>query len=136
MAQLFSLGVYTTMKSAIIFALCCSLFVGCRTHDSTASRGPATPESFTKKIEQLNLQEKRVEQLAARWSHSSPEFLASIHAGQVAWADFLRVEPEQRAKLAANGIVLDEKYYRMQEQFLDAFSNQLQSIEDLMAKTP
>ena len=124
------------MKPVIILALCCSLFAGCRTADSTSSKVPATPESFTKRVEQFNLQEERIEQLAARWPHSSPEFLASIHDIRVAWAEFLRVEPEQRAKLAANGIVLGEEYYRGEEQIIDALSSQLQLIEDLMAKTP
>jgi hypothetical protein len=124
------------MKTAIILALCCSLFAGCRTDHSTSSRVLATPESFAKKIEQFNLQEERIEQLAAHWPESSPKFLDSIHAIRISWADYLRVEPEQRAKLAANGIVLGEEYYQGQEQIIDALSRQLQLIEELMSKKP
>jgi hypothetical protein len=128
------------MKSAILLALCCSLFAGCRIDNPPSSKVPATPESFAKKVEQVNLKVEHIVQHADRWPKSSAEFLASIHAMRDAWTEYLRVEPEQRAKLAAisatNGVVFGEQYYRMQEQFLDGFSSMLQQTEDLMVKTP
>ena len=124
------------MKTTIILALCCSLFAGCRTGDPASSRVPATPESVAKRTEKLTAQQERIEQLAIRWPHSSPDILSSIHAGRTAWADYLRAEKKQRTSFAASGIVLDAEYYRLQEQLLEGFSQQWQQIEDLLAKTP
>ena len=124
------------MKTTIIVVLCCSLLAGCRTGDSTSSRASATPESVARRAEQLSLQQERIEQLAVRWPHSSPDFLSSIQAGRVAWTDYLRAEKEQRNSFAASGITLDGEYYRLQEQLLDAFSQQWQQIEDLLVRTP
>ena len=124
------------MKTTIILALLCSLFAGCRTGDSVSARVPATLESVAKRAEQLTLQQERIEQLAARWPHSSSDFLASVRAGRVAWTNYLHADQKQRDYFAANGIVLDGDYYRLQQQLLEAFSRQWELIEDLIAKTP
>ena len=121
---------------AIIVALCCILFAGCRTGESASPGVLATPESVAKRVEQLNLQHERIEQLASRWPHGSTDFLESIHAGRVAWTNYLRAVKDQHAIFAANGIALDGEYYRLQEKLLEALSLQWQQIEDLLAKTP
>jgi hypothetical protein len=123
------------MKTPIILALCCSFFAGCRSSDSS-SRVPATPESVAKRVEQLNLQHERIEELAVRWPHRSPEFLRAVHTGRAAWLDYLRAEQEQRANFAASGIVLDGEYYRLQDQLIEAFSRQWQQIEDYLRRPP
>lgn len=103
---------------------------------SSSSRVAATPESVAKRVEQLSLQQERIEQLAIRSPHSSPDFLISIRAGRAAWSEHLRAEKQQRANFIASGIALDAEYYRSQEQLLEAFSRQWQQIEDILAKTP
>ena len=124
------------MTTTLILTLCCSLVAGCRTSDSSSSRVPATPESVAKRVEQLNLQQARIEQLAVRWPHSSPAFLRQVHAGRLAWTDYLHKEQELRAHFAASGIILDGEYYRLQEELLEAHSRQWQLLEDIIAKTP
>lgn len=110
-----------------------ALVVSCASNQRRA----ASPESVAKRAEELSLQQERVEQLAIRWwPHSSPDMLSWIHAGRVAWTNYLRLEKEQRTIFAANGIVLDADYYRLQEQLLEAFSRQWQQIEDILATAP
>jgi hypothetical protein len=101
-----------------------------------ASCSTSSPESVAKRVEELSLQRARIEQLAIRSPHSSPDVLSSIQAGRVAWTNYLNAEKEQRTIFAVNGIVLDGKYYRLQEQLLESFSRQWQQIEDLLAQAP
>lgn len=124
------------MKTAILVVLCCSLFAGCRAGDSASSQNPATPESVAKRVEQLSLDQERIEELAVRSPHSSPDLLSSIQAGRTAWTNYLHAEKEQRTMYAASGIAIDGEYYRLQEGLLEAFSRQWQQIEDILAKSP
>jgi hypothetical protein len=118
-------------NSVIILALCCSLFAGCRTSNTTSSRVPAIPESIVKKVEQLKLQTEHMEQLAARSPYSSPDLLKAIHDMRIEWEDYPRQQQETRAKLTAQGIIIpDEKYYQAQEEFLDGMSHALQQMEE------
>jgi hypothetical protein len=124
------------MKTTIILALFCSLFVGCRPVDSASEKDRVTPESVAKKAEQLTTQIGRIMQIATRSDLVSPEILRSLDNGQVAWGEYQRAEQKQRVHFAASGVVLDGEYYRLQGELLDAFSRQWEQIEKLLAKTP
>lgn len=112
-----------TMVAALLLS---ALVVSCASNERRAS----SPESVAKRAEELSLQQERIEQLAIRSPHSPPDFLSWIHAGRVAWTNYLHADQKVRANFAANGIVMDARYYRLQEQLLETFSRQWQQIED------
>lgn len=114
------------MKPAVILALCCCVFVGCRTRTSLLS------EVVNARIEQIQSQDERIEQLAVQLPVITPESLKSVQAMKVAFADYVLAVKKEEASLAASGVVLDVEYYRSKLELLDSLYRQRRQIEEML----